>query len=564
MSAARCAAVVGAAGSLLCGAPGVLAQQLPAEVRAVRAGAPPGGNGRSWATAFGDLHDALAAAGASGGQVTELWLTQGTYQPAGARVCQRFIVSNVSLYGGFAGVETTRAQRGPGPRSKITMLGVSGACSPNGQVGFLSIETKEPVTIDGIEVEQAYPWGNVRISGPATLRNVVIADNGIYAVLRKVGPAPLNMFGCTVTGRTGTGGEPINIVGPGVIANCRIHGGSALGTGPLIRGFQVRHSEVRGGSDNWGLTLNDCTFERCTITGGGEGAGILAGNVQFTDCALDGYASRGGPAMLLSSGRVVRCNVRVWGSSSAYPVALHLNGAEVVDSLLHVDGGRMMSLAGDVSFVNTRIRGGSYYSHGISGGERVTFTNCLLHHSTASGYALLNVGPQWRLTNCIIWRAVNLTEAQVFAAPAGLRGFVNHSCVIGWTGQYGGVGNTGADPRLNADGTLAPASHCIDTADPEAIPTGIERDLRGGCRRVDGDLNGTRLPDIGPYEFTDCPMDCDCGTVGPRMSVNDFMCFLQRYQAGDTWANCDRSFTPPVLNIGDMTCFMQRFAEACR
>lgn len=75
----------------------------------VNASAPPGGNGASWATASNNLRTALLAA-TSGDQV---WIARGTYIPDTLldRGVRFTINSGVKVYGGFAGNETSIAQR---------------------------------------------------------------------------------------------------------------------------------------------------------------------------------------------------------------------------------------------------------------------------------------------------------------------------------------------------------------------------------------------------------------------------------------------------------------------
>src|SRR5678816_4811569 len=38
-----------------------------------------------------------------------------------------------------------------------------------------------------------------------------------------------------------------------------------------------------------------------------------------------------------------------------------------------------------------------------------------------------------------------------------------------------------------------------------------------------------------------CYADCDHSTLAPVLNINDFMCFLNRFAAGDPYANCDGS-----------------------
>lgn len=44
------------------------------------------------------------------------------------------------------------------------------------------------------------------------------------------------------------------------------------------------------------------------------------------------------------------------------------------------------------------------------------------------------------------------------------------------------------------------------------------------------------------------------------LNVNDFNCFINRYQAGESWANLDNSTSSPVLNVNDFLTFQNLYA----
>ncbi len=72
-----------------------------------------GGDGYSWSSAFPDLQDALDQARANS-QIEEIWVAGGTYYPdrgTGYRDATFALVSNVGVYGGFTGNESTRPPR---------------------------------------------------------------------------------------------------------------------------------------------------------------------------------------------------------------------------------------------------------------------------------------------------------------------------------------------------------------------------------------------------------------------------------------------------------------------
>ena len=80
-----------------------------AAVTYVDADAAGANDGSSWAKAYGDLQNALAAA-TSG---DEVWVAEGAYKPTSGtdRTISFQLVEGVALYGGFAGTEGARDQR---------------------------------------------------------------------------------------------------------------------------------------------------------------------------------------------------------------------------------------------------------------------------------------------------------------------------------------------------------------------------------------------------------------------------------------------------------------------
>ncbi|MFN0131102.1 MAG: GC-type dockerin domain-anchored protein [Phycisphaerales bacterium] len=60
-----------------------------------------------------------------------------------------------------------------------------------------------------------------------------------------------------------------------------------------------------------------------------------------------------------------------------------------------------------------------------------------------------------------------------------------------------------------------------------------------------------------------CYANCDDSTIVPWLNANDFICFLNRFAAGESRANCDQSSNPPVLNVNDFICFNESFAAGC-
>jgi hypothetical protein len=60
-----------------------------------------------------------------------------------------------------------------------------------------------------------------------------------------------------------------------------------------------------------------------------------------------------------------------------------------------------------------------------------------------------------------------------------------------------------------------------------------------------------------------CYPNCDQTPAQPVLNIYDFICFMNRYAAGDDYANCDNSHVQPVLNVGDFSCFLNAFSAGC-
>lgn len=153
-------------------------------------------NGSSWADAYTDLVDGIAAA-VSG---LEVWVAEGTYKPGSSRTSTFSLKNGVRIYGGFAGGEATREERRPA--SRLTIL--------SGDIGTVGTDTdnvyhvvtaagavNETAVLDGFTVTKGYANGGAPHERGAglysdsnfpTIANVVFLDNwasstggGVYA-----------------------------------------------------------------------------------------------------------------------------------------------------------------------------------------------------------------------------------------------------------------------------------------------------------------------------------------------------------------------------------------------
>ena len=121
--------------------------------------------------------------------------------------------------------------------------------------------------------------------------------------------------------------------------------------------------------------------------------------------------------------------------------------------------------------------------------------------SASRGGAIYDyVGVSTDAGNCIFWGNSDMSgqgeTAQLFINPSNILS-IDYSCVQRWTGEFGGEGNFGDDPRFahlpEGDLHLLPDSPCIDHGSNTLVSSQL--DLDGNIRVVNG------IVDVGCFEF---------------------------------------------------------------
>ena len=189
LSALLCAALAACSGSS--------GSSSPRRIH-VSAGAPGGGDGGSWSSAYADLQQALAAAAPG----DEVWVAAGVYRPGapGAPREARFLLRDgVALYGGFAGVEDEVAERDWLANETVLSGDLAGDDAPgfgnrgdNAYQVVVAIDVGAGTRLDGFTIEGGQADGpgfgavpdsleqgagvNVHGGGPS-IENCLVRDN---------------------------------------------------------------------------------------------------------------------------------------------------------------------------------------------------------------------------------------------------------------------------------------------------------------------------------------------------------------------------------------------------
>ena len=499
----------------------------------VDASATGAGTGASWAHAYTDLSDALAAASPG----DELWVAAGSYHPGapGDRTATFLLVSGVAVYGGFDGTETHRAQRDAAANVVI----LSGDLDDDDTYGA------------------GANWWQFNWTGSGNNSYHVVTGSGADATALLDG----------VTIRSGVGSDPALLGGGGLLV---------LGGAPTLRDVTFQYNAVGYGSSAY---LSDCTstFEGCVIKdaytcncgSGGWVSGILvagASDVAFVDCDfLNHYYVSSmhqgrGAALTIdfgASAMIVGCrfignqtgNFYAIGGGTAYGAGVNALGDVVVDRCQFLDNfahaGAGLTIWSNAVVTNSLFARNEVVSHpensavdvgdyggGLltvgGSGDSVEITNCTFvdnNGSKGAGLALY-------AANTAVLR--NLIVYDNFADPAApgedpiwilkqnLVGDydVAHSLVEGLLQTEPGEdppnpasfpGCLDTPPLLvdmpGGDYRLSSSSPGIDAGDGAALPAGLLLDVAGAPRLLDDPTTPDTGPgappviDLGAHEF---------------------------------------------------------------
>ncbi len=483
-------------------------------------------DGASWADAFTDLQAALALAQPG----DEIWVAAGTYTTE--TVASSFVLPDgVGIYGGFAGTESSVAQRDW--TANPTIL--------SGDVG-LDDEYGSQVWYVGWNIHTDN-CDNVVIAagvGPGTVLDgfTITAGHGAYtqgAGLKVEGGSP-TIANCTfLRNETGWGAGAGMYVANGspIITHCaftqnwcHICSGAGLyvtgASSPSISDctFTENHATADSGMSGQGCAISlhyadPITIERCTFQynvaeqfypGGGieraRGGGISAFFSEFTarDCVFHHNSAVAG-AGVSAWNNATLINCAFWGNTAVWGGAGDSYAAGVLCS----------------SFSPATL----------------TMINCVIAGNTAGEAAAFEAlySAEIAVRNCIVW-GNTATGQDVAPRDRQFRGNATlyYSCVQDLLtsppdedpydpADY--PGSFDADPlfvnRPGGDLHLADGSPCLDAGRNSYVPAGVTNDLDGLPRFYDDPLaadvgHGTPpIVDMGPFERQPepCPGDLD-------------------------------------------------------
>ena len=487
--------------------------------------------GLSWAQAYQTLSRALYMAG-NGDQI---WVAAGTYKPQnqGPSSCAPFfyVGKNVKIYGGFAGTETTLAQRNFVTNETILSgdIGTVGMASDNTRLIWFD-HVSNFAALDGFTLTD--------YRRTDSFNGAAIYNDGSGAG-RSSKPTVANCKFLNGTANTGSDGWIVNSSGSGdgdamlSLSNCTFGAQSQVVANAMLR------SSSSGTTGKDKIVANNCIFNNSNGSGIRMGA-INSGGVsmlELTNCSLTGgiafaISMAGGNSAVPSSILMSNCTVSNLNTGVNWALSFGGNVSKTFENCVFSGNSSQLELILSSNFpdlgIPTVFRKCSFMGNAVGGTLSLLyghfrFENCQFSGNTGnvfnsnidnsklavvnstfagnSGLAINGGGcDTLEVKNSIIWANAG------GIAPSGNLNIVSHNIV---QGGFAGLNNFDLDPdflapvaftaapttggnlRLN---NCSPASNSGNNA---FVPAGLTTDLDNSPRIFGG---ATGRVDCGTFE----------------------------------------------------------------
>ena len=292
--------------------------------------------------------------------------------------------------------------------------------------------------------------------------------------------------------------------------------GSGTDETAILDGFTITAGNANGSSpddcgggmysDYGSPMVTNCIFAENSVILSGGGVYINAGSLTIADSLFNNNSSSnyGGGLRCIEANDVTVTNCRfsnntaiMGGGMDCYLSNLILTGCTFTNNTSIFGGGvenNQSNLVMKNCIIHHNVADWGGGLENFTSSSNLIMTNCTVSDNTANeaGGGILDFPDTAKLNNCVLWGNSDTNTgtgelAQIFLSIS--EATIDYSCVQGWTGAFGGFGNTGNDPYFadasNGDYHLrsqagrwdpnaqiwvfdSMTTSCIDAGDPDS------------------------------------------------------------------------------------------------
>ncbi|MEE1176512.1 MAG: right-handed parallel beta-helix repeat-containing protein, partial [Paludibacteraceae bacterium] len=251
------------------------------------------GDGTSWTSAFGDIQQAIFAASADG-KKHQIWVAAGTYYGDTTLSTVVNLAPGISLYGGFAGTETSLAARDTAKNPTI----IDGKNQRRVITQNYGFADSMAVVVDGFTIQNgtAAEGGGVNITANTTINNCIIKNNKASENGSAIYATSATIKNCQIVENTYTNRLYYTVrLNKCMMDSCVLRNNKTYYNSVIYAesNSNVTNCEIEGNSsynNNIGSYFNSSKISNCKfVKTSGAGAGVELRNASvIRDCQFEG------------------------------------------------------------------------------------------------------------------------------------------------------------------------------------------------------------------------------------------------------------------------------------
>ncbi len=474
------------------------------------------GDGTSWKSAFGDIQQAIFAASADR-KKHQIWVAAGTYYGDTTLSTVVNLAPGISLYGGFAGTETSLAARDTAKNPTI----IDGKNQRRVITQNYGFADSMAVVIDGFTIQNgaAANGGGVNITANTTINNCIIKNNKASENGSAIYATSATIKNCQIVENTYTNRLYYTVrLNKCVMDSCVVKNNKTYYNSVICaeNNSDVTNCEIEGNSsynNNIGSYFNSSKISNCKfVKTSGAGAGVelrnasvirdcqfegntnvnnqiiyaVDDNVLIEDCKIRNNTSTRNSFIYLSNSKINRCQITDNTVSSnvieSYNSKAKISNCLICDNTCP-ESYRTIYIYGGVSMINCTV------ARNVTKNANVIYMN----NSTLKNSIIVGNTTNSNYSNTLAKDGTNTIQNNMFEGT-----FVDGN-------MDGSMTYAAFTDAENGDYSLSSNSYCINAGEDVADSL----DLYGKARKQGGAV------DMGAIEsaYTKAPAFQKCGDI---------------------------------------------------